>query len=114
MNNALGYCLAAEKLFGIEVCERVQAIRVLVAELNRIANHMVAVGTYGLDIGAWTPFLFLFQQREHILDLFDELSGGRLLYNYIWVGGLAYDLPDGWLKKVRDVPDLHERARSTS
>lgn len=102
MNNALGYVLACEKLFGIEVSERVQAIRVLAAELNRIASHLVAVGTYGLDIGAWTPFLFLFQQREHILDLFDELSGSRLLYNYIWIGGLSHDLPDGWLKKVRD------------
>ena len=102
MNNALGYVLACEKLFGIEVSERVRAIRVLAAELNRIASHLVAVGTYGLDIGAWTPFLFLFQQREHILDLFDELCGSRLLYNYIWIGGLSHDLPDGWLKKVRD------------
>jgi len=102
MNNALGYAVAAEKLFGIEVSERVNTIRVLVAEMNRIANHMVAVGTYGLDIGAWTPFLFLFQQREHLLDLFDELSGGRLLYNYVWIGGLSHNLPDGWLRKVRD------------
>lgn len=101
MNNALGMALACEKLFEIEVSERVQAIRVLVAELNRIASHMVALGTYGLDIGAWTPFLLLFQQREHILDLFDELSGSRLLYNYIWIGGLAHDLPEGWLGKVR-------------
>ena len=102
MNNALGYVLACEKLFGIEVSERVQAIRVMAVELNRVASHLVAVGTYGLDIGAWTPFLFLFQQREHILDLFDELSGSRLLYNYIWIGGLSHDLPDGWLRKVRD------------
>ncbi|MBU1985332.1 NADH-quinone oxidoreductase subunit D [bacterium] len=101
MNNALGMALACEKLFEIEVSERVQAIRVLVAELNRIASHMVALGTYGLDIGAWTPFLLLFQQREHILDLFDELSGSRLLYNYIWIGGLAHDLPEGWLGKGR-------------
>lgn len=102
MNNALGLALACEKLFGIEVSERVRTIRVLVAELNRMASHMIALATYGLDIGAWTPFLYLFQQREHILDLFDELSGGRLLYNYIWIGGLAHDLPDGWLGKVRE------------
>ncbi len=102
MNNALGFVLGCEKLFGIEVSERVQTIRVLVAEMNRVASHLVAVGTYGLDIGAWTPFLFLFQEREHLLDLFDELSGGRLLYNYIWIGGLAHDVPDGWLPKVRD------------
>jgi len=101
MNNALGFALSCEKIFGIEVSERVQTIRVLVAELNRIASHLVAIGTYGLDIGAWTPFLLLFQQREHIIDLFDELSGSRLLYNYIWIGGLAHDLPEGWLPKVR-------------
>ncbi len=116
MNNALGLALACEKLFGIEVSERVQTIRVLVAEMNRIASHLVAIGTYGLDIGAWTPFLLLFQQREHLLDLFDELSGGRLLYNYIWIGGLAFDLPQGWLPKVRNfmsymepkIPELNE------
>lgn len=101
MNNTLGYALACEKLFGIEVSERVQTIRVLVSEMNRVASHMVALGTYGLDIGAWTPFLLLFQQREHLLDLFDELSGGRLLFNYIWIGGLAHDLPGGWLTKCR-------------
>jgi NADH-quinone oxidoreductase subunit D len=102
MNNALGYCLAAEKVLNLEVSERVQTIRVLVAEMNRIASHLVAIGTYGLDIGAWTPFLLLFQAREHLLDLFDEISGSRLLYNYIWVGGLAHDIPEGWLKKVRE------------
>ena len=102
MNNALGYVLGCEQLFNIEVSPRVQTIRVLVAEMSRLASHMVALGTYGLDIGAWTPFLFLFQQREHLLDLFDELSGSRLLYNYLWIGGLAHDLPDGWLAKVRD------------
>jgi len=102
MNCNLGYVLGAEKLMGIEVSERVQTIRVLVSEMNRIGSHLVAVGTYGLDIGAWTPFLFLFQAREHLLDLFDELCGARLLYNYIWIGGLSHDLPDGWLKKVRE------------
>lgn len=116
MNCNLGYALACEKLFGIEVSERVRTIRILVCELNRIANHMVAIGTYGLDIGAWTPFLLLFQHREHILDLFDELCGGRLLYNYIWIGGLSHDLPPGWLGKVREfvrymkpkVPELND------
>ncbi len=102
MNNNLGYVLACEKLFGIEVSERVQTIRVLVAEMNRLASHFIAIGTYGLDIGAWTPFLYLIQEREHILDLFDKLCGGRLLLNYIWVGGLSHDLPEGWLDGVRD------------
>lgn len=116
MNNNLGYALACEKLFGIEVSQRVQVIRVLVAELNRIASHLVGIGTYGLDIGAWTPFLLLFQAREHILDLFDELCGGRLLYNYIWIGGLSHDYPDGWLEKVKEfvvyfrpkIPELND------
>lgn len=102
MNNNLGYALACEKLFGIEVSERVQTIRVLVAELNRIANHCVAIAAYSLDIGAWTPFLLLIQQREHILDLFEEICGGRLLLNYIWIGGLSHDITDGWLNKVRE------------
>jgi NADH-quinone oxidoreductase subunit D len=116
MNNNLGFVLGCEKLFGIEISERVITIRVLVCELNRIANHLVAIGTYGLDIGAWTPFLLLFQAREHILDMYEELCGGRLLYNYIWIGGLSHDLPDGWLKKVREflkyfepkIPELNE------
>jgi len=116
MNNNLGFVLGCEKLFGIEVSERVRTIRVLVCELNRIANHLVAIGTFGLDIGAWTPFLLLFQAREHILDMYEELCGGRLLYNYIWIGGLSHDLPDGWLKKVREflkyfepkIPELNE------
>jgi len=117
MNNNLGYALAAEKLFGIEVSDRVQTIRVLVCELNRICNHIIAVGTYGLDIGAWTPFLLLMQHREHILDIFEKLCGGRLLYNYIWIGGLAFDpYPDfendirAFLKymdgKIKELNDL--------
>jgi len=102
MNNNLGYVLACEKLFGIEVSERVQTIRVIVSEMNRLASHFIAIGTYGLDIGAWTPFLYLIQEREHILDLFDKLCGGRLLLNYMRIGGLTHDLPDGWLQGIRD------------
>jgi NADH-quinone oxidoreductase subunit D len=108
MNMSLGYALAAEKVMGIEVNERVKTIRVMVAELNRIASHLIALATNSLDIGAWTPFLLLFQEREHVLDLLEELSGGRLLYNYIWIGGLSYDLPDGWTTKVREFCDYLE------
>lgn len=108
MNMALGYALTVEKLMGIEVNERVKTIRVACAELNRIASHAVALGTMALDIGAWTPFLLLFQEREHILDLLEELSGGRLLYNYIWIGGLAYDLPSGWPDRAREFCDYFE------
>lgn len=105
MNNNLGFVLAVEKLMGIEVNERVKTIRVIMAELNRIASHLVAFGTYALDIGAFTPFLYAFREREHIIDLFEEVCGARLLYNYIWIGGLSHDLPSGWVEKCRDFCD---------
>jgi NADH-quinone oxidoreductase subunit D len=102
MGNSLGYALAVEKLMGIEVSPYVQTIRVLVAELQRIASHCVAVGTYGMDIGAFTPFLHLLRDREKILDLFEWTCGARLLYNYNWVGGVSHDLPDGFVRACRD------------
>ena len=101
MNNSLGYALAVEKLMGIEVNDRVKAIRVIMAELNRIASHLLAIGTYGMDIGAYTPFLHCFREREKILDLFEWTCGARLLYNYNWVGGLSHDLPDGFDQQAR-------------
>jgi NADH-quinone oxidoreductase subunit D len=101
MGNSLGYALAVEKLMGIEVSPYVQTIRVIVAELQRIASHFVAVGTYGMDIGAFTPFLHLLRDREKILDLFEWTCGARLLYNYNWVGGVSHDLPDGFVKACR-------------
>ena len=101
MNNSLGYALAVEKLMGIEVNERVKTLRVIVAELNRIASHLLSVGTYAMDIGAYTPFLHCFREREKILDLFEWICGARLLYNYNWVGGLSHDIPDGFVEKTR-------------
>jgi len=92
MNNEWPYVMAVEKLSGIQVPERVEYIRVIMAELNRIANHQIAVATFGLDAGAFTPFLYLFRDREWILNIFEEASGGRLLYNYFWIGGLARDV----------------------
>jgi len=100
MNNNLGYVIGVEKMMNLEVNERAEHLRVIVAELNRIASHLIALGTYGLDIGAFTPFLYTFRDRELILDLFEEISGARLLYNYIWVGGVAQDTPDGWRDRV--------------
>lgn len=95
MYNNFGYVIAVEKLMGIEVPERVQYIRLIMGELQRIASHLVALGTYGLDIGAFTPFLYLFRDREKILSLFEMTCGARLLYNYMWVGGLSHDIhPD--------------------
>ncbi len=105
MNNNLGFALAVEKIMGIEVNERVQTIRVIMAELNRIASHLVSFGTYALDTGAFTPFLYAFRERERIVDLFEDVCGARLLYNYIWIGGLSHDLPPGWVEKCRDFCD---------
>jgi NADH-quinone oxidoreductase subunit D len=102
MGNSLGYALAVEKLMGIEVSPYVQTVRVIIAELQRIASHCVAVGTYGMDLGAFTPFLHLLRDREKILDLFEWTCGARLLYNYNWVGGLSHDIPDGFVKATRD------------
>jgi NADH-quinone oxidoreductase subunit D len=101
MGNSLGYALAVEKLLAIEVSPYVATIRVIMAELQRIASHCVAVGTYGMDIGAFTPFLHLLRDREKILDLFEWTCGARLLYNYNWVGGVSHDLPEGFVKAGR-------------
>ena len=105
MNNEHGYVMAVEKLLEIEIPERVEYIRVIMSELNRIASHLVSLGTYGLDIGAITPFLFTFRDREKILDLFEMTSGARLLYNYIWIGGVAFDLPNGFVEKCFEFID---------
>jgi NADH-quinone oxidoreductase subunit D len=95
MNSEHAYVMGVEKMMGLTgtLPKRVEYIRVLVAELNRIASHFVAIGTYALDIGAYTPFLWLMRDREHIQRLLEWTSGARMLYNYIWVGGLFYDLP---------------------
>ncbi|PIW70746.1 MAG: NADH-quinone oxidoreductase subunit NuoD [Ignavibacteriales bacterium CG12_big_fil_rev_8_21_14_0_65_30_8] len=105
MYNEFGYAVAVEKLLGIEVPERVEFIRVIMGELQRIASHLVALGTYGADIGAVTPFLFCFRDREKILSLFEMASGARLLYNYIWVGGVSRDLPPDFLRLAKEFVD---------
>jgi NADH-quinone oxidoreductase subunit D len=101
MGNSLGYALAVEKMLNIEVSPYVGTIRVIMAELQRIASHAIAVGTYGMDIGAFTPFLHLLRDREKILDLFEWTCGARLLYNYNWVGGVSHDVPEGFVKATR-------------
>lgn len=102
MSQELGYAVAVEKLMGIEVPERVEYIRVILAELQRIASHLLAIGTFGLDLGAFTPFLYCFTEREKIMDLFEEVSGARLLYNYICIGGLMKDVPDSFENQTGD------------
>lgn len=104
----LGYVLAVEKLSNIEPPERVQYIRIIVVELQRIASHLLAIGTYGLDTGSGTPFFHAFREREKILDLFEELTGARLLYNYIRIGGVAFDLPEKWTDRVLRFLDQFE------
>ncbi len=109
INQDMAYVLAVEKLIGLsELPEKVEYMRVISCELNRIASHLVAIGTFGLDIGAFTPFLWAFRDRERILDLFEWLTGARMLYNYIWVGGLARETPEGWLEKLEEFLDYFE------
>ncbi|RME39671.1 MAG: NADH-quinone oxidoreductase subunit D [Planctomycetota bacterium] len=108
MNNNQAYALAVERLAGIEVPPRAQAIRVIFAELNRIASHLVALGTYGLDMGAFTPFLYCFREREMILDLFEAACGARLTYSYLTIGGAHDDLPDGWVDRCAEFLDYFE------
>jgi NADH-quinone oxidoreductase subunit D len=91
-----------ERLLKIEVPERVEYIRVIMGELQRIASHLVAIGTYGADIGAFTPFLFCFRDRERILHLFEITCGARLLYNYIWIGGLSHDLHPDFIRLTKE------------
>ncbi len=102
MGNEFGYVIAVEKLLGIQVPERVEYIRVIMAELQRIASHLVAIGTYGADIGAFTPFLYCFRDRERILNLFEITCGARLLYNYIWIGGLSHDLHPDFIRLTKE------------
>jgi len=102
MCNEFGYAVAMERLMGIEVPERVEYIRVIMAELQRIASHLVALGTYGVDIGALTPFLFCFRDREKILNLFEITCGARLLYNYIWIGGVSHDLHPDFIRLAKE------------
>jgi NADH-quinone oxidoreductase subunit D len=109
MSMELGYVLAVEKVMGLtELPERLQYIRVIMAECQRIASHLLAIGTFGLDVGAITPFLWCFRDREKILDLFEWASGARLLYNYLWVGGVMQDLPAGFASKALELLDYLE------
>jgi NADH-quinone oxidoreductase subunit D len=109
LTNALCYYLAVEKLLGIEgdIPERAQTVRVLVSELSRIASHCVWLGTGGIDLGALTGFFYVFDLRERILDLFEMSGGARMHPNYIRVGGLAQDLPQGFLDRLDAVIDMY-------
>jgi len=105
MNQNFGFVLAVEKMLGLEVPERADYIRVIMAELNRMASHLMMVGHMGTDAGAITPILYGFRDREYILDLFEEVSGARLLYNYYRVGGVIADLTPKFVEKTRKFLD---------
>lgn len=101
MNYNLGWALAVEKLAGYEVPRRADYLRVITSELCRIASHLIALGALSLDMGASTPFTYNLREREYINDLFEELCGNRLLYNYVRIGGVSLDLPIRWEERCR-------------
>ncbi len=112
MNMEWTYVAAVEKMLGTEVPRRGELIRIMTAELQRIASHLMAFGTYALDLGAFSPFLYAFEEREKILRLFEEVSGARLLYNYFWIGGVWNDWTDDQLQRVSAFCDnMEEEAK---
>ena len=94
------YCRAVERLAGIRVPERAEYLRVITCELQRIASHMMAIGSTGADTGAFTLFVWAFDARERVVELFEELCGSRLTYNYVRPGGVSYDVPEGWFERL--------------
>jgi NADH-quinone oxidoreductase subunit D len=114
MTSELNYVLAAERIGQVEVPKRAQYLRVLVGELQRVASHLLWLGTWCLDMGGAlgggaTVFLYCFREREAVLDLFESLTGARLLYGFHQVGGTRYDLPEGWATRCRETIDLIEK-----
>jgi len=93
-NNEWVYCRAVEELMGVEIPERAEYIRVILGELNRIASHLLFLGTFGLDVGAMTPVMFAFRGRERIQGFFEAVSGARMMHNYFHIGGVKEDVPD--------------------
>jgi NADH-quinone oxidoreductase subunit D len=109
LSNNLVYALAVEKLLGVDIPPRATVLRILLAELTRINNHLVWLGTQALDLGAMSVFLYCFREREVLLDLFEMMSGARMMTSFIRPGGLMADVPPGWLEKcdgfIRDFPE---------
>src|SRR5919205_673299 len=104
-SNSLAFSLSAEKLLGIEVPERVRLIRVLIAELQRIASHLVWLGTHGMEIGAVSVMMYCFREREQLLNINEMLAGFRMFPSYMRVGGLREDLPSGFHQAVKTFLD---------
>ena len=101
LSNNLVYCLAVEKLLGLEIPNRAQIVRVLLSELTRIGSHLVWLGTHAIDLGAMSVFLYCFREREEILKIFELVSGQRMMTSYFRIGGLAVEPPPGWLDPVK-------------
>ncbi len=104
--NEMGYCMAVERLLGIEVPPRAQVIRVMFAELNRVASHLVWLATAGMELGAISIMLYGFRERERIIDIFEMATGLRMNHAYIRVGGLSMDLPDGAEERIADALEV--------
>ncbi|NOZ58122.1 MAG: NADH-quinone oxidoreductase subunit D [Euryarchaeota archaeon] len=102
ITNNLAYVLAVEELMGVRVPERAEYLRVILSELQRIANHLMFIAAFGADLGAWTVMMYGFREREMVLDLMEQVSGQRLLYNFLRIGGLKEDVPEGWTEAVRN------------
>ncbi|WP_054951195.1 NADH-quinone oxidoreductase subunit D [Numidum massiliense] len=112
MTNNYAVCHAVETLMGLEIPERAEYLRIIVMELNRIASHCIWYGTFLLDLGATTPFIYAMRERETILQFFNELCGARITFNYMRVGGVKWDAPPGWIERVRDfLPIMKERVQ---
>lgn len=105
MSNNLGYILAVEKLLGIEIPERAETVRVILAELTRLKSHLVWIACHALDIGAMTVFIYAFREREKIMQLYEKISGARMTSNYFRVGGLSADVYPGFEKDVQEIVD---------
>ena len=98
--NNMAYAIAVERLAGFEVPARCQAIRVLTAEMARVSAHLMGLGAFGIDVGAWTVFMYCFEEREKLYKLFEELTGARFTTSYSRIGGLTRDVPEGWTQRV--------------
>jgi len=103
LSNNLCYCLAVEKILGIEIPKRAQYIRVLLTEMTRIASHLVWLGTHAIDLGAMSVFLYTFREREEIMKIFEYVSGQRMMTSYFRIGGIALEPPPNWLDHIRRV-----------
>lgn len=109
LNCELAFCMATEKLMDLQIPDRAEYIRVILCELNRIANHMLFYGAYGLDVGAMTPVLYGFRERERIQSLFESVTGARMMHNYIRIGGVKEDLPDDFERRITTLTEQLKR-----